>query len=567
MVGMPTFRGVLAVVVIGCSSPPATPPPPCDAGTWASDPSTACVAWSDCPAGTYVASDGTTTSDRVCTACGDGAFNTATNAASCATWIDCAPGDYVSTAGTTMNDRTCGACQTGAFSATANATACTPWTTCPGFHTTAGTSTTDELCGANTLELGTGEFDEANAVALDGNGNIYVAGETTGAFADQTNLGSYDAFVVQYDASGTLQWIRQFGTSTVDSATAIAVDSNNNVYVAGYTFGTFPGETNAGGDDAFLAKYDATGTLQWAHQVGTSLGDYANSVAVDGNGNVSIAGYTAGAFPGETNAGNVDAFVAQFDANGALQWAHQLGTSSFDVAYSVAVDSNGSVYIAGNADVDAFLAQYSAAGTFQWMRAIGTGANTVAYGIAIDGGDNIYVAGDTNGTFVGTSSAGGEDGFVVCYDTTSASQWARQFGTSSPDSVASVAVDGSGNIEPRRLHARHVLRPGELRRVRRLPRQLRRAGHAARAAVRHERDRLRDVRRHRRQRRRLHRRLHLRDVFRPDVRRQQRRAARQAPAVTYFSSTASHAAALASGPTPTHTNAPRGHAIARRSPS
>jgi hypothetical protein len=317
-----------------------------------------------------------------------------------------------------------------------------------------GTSTTDEVCGGNVVELGTPGYEAATGIARDRTGNIYVVGDTMATylgqptFPGQATIGSYDAVVVQYDASGAVQWIREFGTDSVDAAMAVAVDGENNVYVTGYTYGTFPGETNAGGDDLFLAKYDATGTLLWAHQYGTDQGDFAKAIAVDVNNNVYVAGYTNGAFPGHINAGYSDAFVAQIDTNGTLQWVHQVGTSSFDTAYGVAVDSNLNVYIAGNSDVSGLIGLYSSNGDFYGAWTFGpAGAVTVANGIAIDSSNNVYLAGGTTGTFDGNTSAGGEDAFVISYDPSGTVLWARQFGSNAAEEVSSVAVDSAGTVD------------------------------------------------------------------------------------------------------------------------
>src|SRR5437667_187492 len=67
--------------------------------------------------------------------------------------------------------------------------------------------------------------------------------------------GGEDAFVRKYDSKGTEVWTRQFGTSTIDGAVSVAADRDGNVYVGGYTFGTFPGQTSSGYEDAFLRKY------------------------------------------------------------------------------------------------------------------------------------------------------------------------------------------------------------------------------------------------------------------------------------------------------------------------
>lgn len=106
-----------------------------------------------------------------------------------------------------------------------------------------------------------------------------------------------------------VEWTRQFGTSTSDQANAVAVDASG-VYVAGYTRGTLPGQTSAGSWDVFLRKYDAAGREVWTRQFGTSAFDVAFAVAADPSG-VYVAGGTDGTFPGQTNAGGADAFLAK----------------------------------------------------------------------------------------------------------------------------------------------------------------------------------------------------------------------------------------------------------------
>ena len=98
----------------------------------------------------------------------------------------------------------------------------------------------------------------ANGVAVDASGSIYVAGTTEGTLPGQNNApGAGDAFLRKYDANGTELWTRQFGTPKFDDALAVAVDASGSIYVAGRTFGAFPGQNYAGGADAFVRKYDA----------------------------------------------------------------------------------------------------------------------------------------------------------------------------------------------------------------------------------------------------------------------------------------------------------------------
>ena len=128
----------------------ATACAPCAAGTWSTAGATFCVAWSECGLGGRVASEGTASSDRTCTACEAGSYSTSTNASSCTAWSECAPGERVVSAGTTSSDRTCIACEPSSYSTRVNATTCTAWTTCdPGERVAdAGSSTTDRVCDA-----------------------------------------------------------------------------------------------------------------------------------------------------------------------------------------------------------------------------------------------------------------------------------------------------------------------------------------------------------------------------------------------------------------------------------
>lgn len=144
----------------------------------------------------------------------------------------------------------------------------------------------------------------------------------------------------------TLDWIDQFGTSDTERSHSVSADGLGNVYISGRTKGGLGGP-NAGGNDVFLSKYDASGTLEWTRQFGTSESDYGYEVSADGLGNVYISGQTRGSLGGP-NAGDFDAFVAKFvdltpgDANGDgkvdgkvdgtdyLTWAFNFGDDPAD---------------------------------------------------------------------------------------------------------------------------------------------------------------------------------------------------------------------------------------------
>lgn len=189
-----------------------------------------------------------------------------------------------------------------------------------------------------TRQFGTSGTDGAAALAVNAFG-LYVAGAAGGTFpGEPTFTGIQDAFLRKYDLNGNVAWTHQFEISEVAAANAVAV-SESSVYVAGTT-----------GVDAFVRKYDGDGNVEWTRQFGTtSGGGYAWALAVFGS-NVYVVGSTrGGTFPGEQSAGGDDAFVRRYDAAGTELWTHQFGTSGTDMARGAAADAS-SVYVAGVMD-------------------------------------------------------------------------------------------------------------------------------------------------------------------------------------------------------------------------
>jgi hypothetical protein len=139
---------------------------------------------------------------------------------------------------------------------------------------------------------------------------IYFSAYTQGTLPGETSSGGQDAVIGKYDHSGNLVWLNQFGTSG-DEYARLLMDSTG-LYTYGDTTGAFPGQTNAGGHDAFVRKYDFDGNELWTFQYGTPA-DEGASFYTDSTG-MYLAGYTTGAIPGETNNGGTDAFVVKFSS-------------------------------------------------------------------------------------------------------------------------------------------------------------------------------------------------------------------------------------------------------------
>ena len=182
---------------------------------------------------------------------------------------------------------------------------------------------------------GAGASAGGNAIAVDGAGNIYLGGNfnggnfTTPPLTRISNPGfpiKYDSFAIALDSSGTIIWAKNFGAAGASAeSTAIAVDGSGNAYLVGYLkFAnlTTPTLTRIGNIDAFVVKLDSSGATSAAGNFG-GIGAQvtANSIAVDGSGNV----YLGGVFsvnnltePSLTKIGAQDAFLIKASTQSTL---------------------------------------------------------------------------------------------------------------------------------------------------------------------------------------------------------------------------------------------------------
>ncbi|MBM3305353.1 MAG: hypothetical protein FJY79_05340 [Candidatus Aminicenantes bacterium] len=294
-----------------------------------------------------------------------------------------------------------------------------------------------------------GEASEsAMAIAVDASGNAYVTGYTYSTEVSfpvligpdlSFNAGLVDAFVAKVDASGvSLAYCGYIGGASYDAGLAIAVDSEGNAYVTGFTQSpeaTFPvavgpGLTYGGEGDAFAAKVDALGvSLAYCGYIGGSGYDHGYGIAVDGAGSAYVAGFagsTAATFPVAVgpsliHSGWEDAFVAKVDASGAsLVYCGYIGGGWHERATAIAVDSEGCAYVTGYTESsqssfpvvagpgltfggwrDAFVAKVDASGaSLVFCGYIGGTGDDYGTGISVDSEGNAYVAGET-GRFTG----------------------------------------------------------------------------------------------------------------------------------------------------------------------
>ena len=308
--------------------------------------------------------------------------------------------------------------------------------------------------------LGTSSSDKGVNIAVASSSDVYIAGNTSGNLGGNINAGSCDIFLTKYNSSGTNQWVKLLGTPQCDTVRDLALDSSGNIYMVGETEGDLgTGNTNAGIRDAWIAKYTSSGTNSWTKLLGSSSSDTADSIDIDSSNNIYVSGSTYGNLGGNTNNGNYDIFLAKYNTSGDNQWTKLLGTSSWDSGSGVAIDSSGNIYLTGSSagdlggnsnsgNYDIILAKYNSSGTNQWTRLLGSSNHEEGKSIEIDSSNNLYISGYTLGDLDGNTNVGNRDIFLAKYNSSGNKAWTKTLGTSSNDSpdLNGSAIDSSNNI-------------------------------------------------------------------------------------------------------------------------
>ncbi len=239
---------------------------------------------------------------------------------------------------------------------------------------------------------------DARGTAVDSQGNTYVVGTTTGDLGQGIVQGSQDVYLRKYDSAGQLVWSHLLGSSTSADGFGVAVDGDGNVAIAGRVTDRLTTTATGGGIDSFVSKYDSLGNEIFTRQIAPVLDDQANAVAFGADGSLYVAGQTKGSIAsGAVSAGGTDAYLQKLTAKGSLVYSRQLGTSGDDRANAVSVDGDGNVVLAtveSGAGVIRKFAPDNATSAPIWQINLGDlGAGSIG-GIALDGG-NVYVSGTT----------------------------------------------------------------------------------------------------------------------------------------------------------------------------
>jgi hypothetical protein len=272
--------------------------------------------------------------------------------------------------------------------------------------------------------------DTAFHVVVDRDDNVLITGSffsTTLDFDTVTLVNAStdsDMFLAKLNPAGDVIWARRGGGPKGDAGYRMVVDANNNCVVTGYffnsaTFGTV-NLVSAGSADAYVAKYDGSGNLQWVTSGGGTGVDEAFGLAQDAAGNSYVSGYfnsATASFGGQVihSAGGNDLFLIKLSPSGTVLWAKSAGGTGDDRGKSVGVDAQGYVYVSGSfsgsatfgsttlastGGVDLCLLKYSPAGVLQWVIPATGPADDQGNQITLDRNGHLYVSGSCSSNAV-----------------------------------------------------------------------------------------------------------------------------------------------------------------------
>ena len=320
------------------------------------------------------------------------------------------------------------------------------------------------------LGSNTSNDDFGKAIAIDGDGNVIVAGQSDGPWgaAIRPAAGATDACVAKLSSSGTLLWNTFLGGAGNDNADSIAVDTLGNIYVVGTSsalWGTPVSAFGGGATDAFVARLEATGALTWNTFLGGSGSDEGGGIAVDSAGNTSVAGTSSSSWGAPLDSfggGSTDAFAARLNSNGNLTWNTFLGGSGTDRGEAITVDGSGNLYVAGSSSAtwdsplraysgasDGFVVKLSSSGARSWNTFLGGTSSDGVNAIALDGSGNVFVAGSSFATWGSPvrTYASGSDAFAAKLNASGGLVWNTFLGAGSNrnDSGSAIVTDSSGN--------------------------------------------------------------------------------------------------------------------------
>ncbi len=309
--------------------------------------------------------------------------------------------------------------------------------------------------------FGGSEEDRFYAIAVTKDGGYIAVGYSKSVNKDMTDLnkGNEDAVIVEYDFTGGIEWKKSFGGSSRDYFNAVALTGDGGYIAVGYsdsTDGDLSG-LNKGSYDAIIAKYDASGEIEWRKSFGGSSSDYFNAVVATQDGGCIAVVYSKSTDldMAGLSKGYEDAIIVKYDASGEIEWKRSFGGNGGDYFNAVAVTDDGGYIAAGYSNSldgdmaglkkgsrDAIIVKYDVLGNIEWKRSFG-GSDWERFTSIAATKDGGYIATgysySSDGDMAGLNK-GSRDAIIVKYDALGNIEWKRSFGGSDWDYFTSVAI-------------------------------------------------------------------------------------------------------------------------------
>lgn len=290
--------------------------------------------------------------------------------------------------------------------------------------------------------------EQLSALKLDAQGNMYIAGTLSGLLDGEGSKAHKTMYLRKLSMTGSVLWTRVFGAVSQNDLFSLDCGPDGSPFVVGTVAAALPGQTYAGGSDAFILKHDASGNVAWTRQFTHPFNDFAYAVAVDASGNAYMGGLVTDGMPGfDTKPGDVDGFVRKYSSSGEELWTVPIATDDRDQVLAIAIDPSGDVIVTGTThsafpgftntgNNDIFVSKLSSDGSPIWTRQFGSDRSDKPHALEVDETGAVYVAGETFGSL--TSEPSASDGFVARLESNGTVTWIRQLSPSEPEGLAEI---------------------------------------------------------------------------------------------------------------------------------
>jgi hypothetical protein len=348
--------------------------------------------------------------------------------------------------------------------------------------------------------IGGTETEASTTIVLDSLGNVYTTGyfhetvdfDPSANTYNLTSNGSNDIYIQKLDSNGNFIWVKRIGGTYIEHSKGMVIDDHGNILITGCFAGTVDFDPNAGTYNIirpssscclniFILKLDSNGNFIWAKSLAGTNVSCGTSIDVDGFGNVYSTGHFRGTVDFDPNLGvsnltpvnSTGIFILKLDSNGNFIWAKGMGGHTYDVGYSITVDTAGNVLTTGDFEgtvdfnpnsgifnltavglTNFFIQKLDSNGNFLWAKRIGGPNGNYGKSIVVDKANNIYTTGcfsgladfDPNIGVYNLIANSDKDFYILKLDPNGNFIWAKSMGGAGWDWGTSMFVDGANNI-------------------------------------------------------------------------------------------------------------------------